>query len=103
MARKTMEVNGIMFEVLKPTSLPIMTRWDYEDLKDAYTSPSVYKQSVWDDWRLWFAEVYKAGKTDYWISGRNCFQFTISGYFEYNGKLWGVRITRDHNYIWEAI
>ena len=98
------EIGGVVFTlyVNKPAEKKAtMKRWDYLNIWYAYERPSQTKVSIWEDWKKWFLR--NTDSFSIWVSGRNSMQFTISGWFELEGKTYNVYITKTRNDIFEVI
>lgn len=78
------------------------TPWGhYKDLWDAYKRPSMTKVFIYHKWAEWFLELSLLKTTrecKFWISSRNTFGFSITGYIiNYDGTAQAFYITKDHN------
>lgn len=104
--QKYVEINGIEFELLK-SSIVNTDEWQkvfsashrYDDIFDAYKSPSARKVAVWNAWREWASDM----PCKLWIESKTCNFFTIGGFTEWHNKRYWLRITRCHNYAREVL
>ena len=91
----------------KATEKPKYTIWDYATIFDAYNKPSLAKEIIWNKWCAWFRELIINNLSDdytMFIDSRNCFQFTITGYFNCPlvGYTIAFHITKCKNVFWIA-
>lgn len=82
------------------------THWGhYDTLWDAYDRPSTAKIEIYDTWKKWFIELGQSAGVagyDWWISSKNTFGFSITGYVVYeDGTAQAFYITRDHNRMYK--
>lgn len=117
--KKTMEINGVTFEVEKPilaANYAYQTlaceKWhpyskrvnDIAGIYEAYKKPSVTKVSIYRKWLEWVAEGQKdVEEISIWVSSATAQFFTISGYAKISDKLYAISITAKHNRIAEII
>lgn len=97
---KTMQINGVTFELTIPRKEAYAIgrdKWDYYNaIFECYKRPSIYKQGIWEDWFKWAVDTI--GVRSFYISGYNNSQFSISGLYEdAYGIQYNLYITRDHN------
>lgn len=99
--KKTMEINGVNFEVKKKGSITFYVKNLFRNLTDCYTRPSDRKKAIWREWREFFTELdsYTGGC---FVNSYNCNVFTIGNTIRFNGTLYNVLITPTHNYIAEV-
>ena len=106
------EINGVMFEekrrvlTFHEVTACLGTPWGhYKDLWDAYNRPSKAKIGIYEEWSNWFLELNLlkcVRECKWWISSRNTFGFSITGYVIYeNGTAQAFYITRDHNRMYK--
>ena len=98
---KTIEINGKVFEVIKPKN-PIEANLRYtfgcdNDIYNFYDKPSLYKVEIWHEWVEWAMNTDNVAS--FYISGANCMQFSIMGCYQdpSTGKVYNLYITRNHN------
>ena len=71
----------------------------YNDIFDAYESPSRWKIGIWKAWSDWFYSHNGVCS----IASRNCMQFTISGHvYDENGDCYECYITKAYNRCWKV-
>ena len=97
---KTMQINGVTFELTIPREevhAIKRDRWDdFNAIFKCYERPSIYKQDIWGGWFKWAVDTI--GVRSFYISGHNCMQFSIRGLYEdAYGVQYNLHITRDHN------
>lgn len=97
---KTIEINGVTFEVTisrKEVYAIECNCWGgYNAIFEVYERPSIYKQGIWEEWFKWAIDT--TGVRSFYISAHNCMFFKISGLYEdENGNKYNLHITRDHN------
>ena len=105
---KTVKIGEEWFEVVKPRKYKpeyaIPSSWDYMNIWQAYEKPSSAKVSIWNYWESFMGnDLYKFGVP--FITGRNCFSFTICfNVFDAETLEWlGVAIiTKEHNRLYLA-
>ena len=101
MKRKTLEINGVTFELFKSNlneSKSFTNGAAYDAIYEAYGRPSYTKVQVWHEWCEWCYDLNKKGMPcELWIAGHSCFSFTIDGKVQYNGHVYQLWITRGHN------
>lgn len=103
MKRKTMEVCGETFNIVKNGERPHFSRHNYYTVYDAYGKPSEAKKAIWEYWREWALRVWRnADDVSMWVSSRNTNVFTLTGYIEMNDKTYGFYITKTRQEIWEC-
>lgn len=74
-------------------------KWGYSDIFSAYDKPSDFKQEIWYDWNGWFIDNFPYKDADWFISGKNCMFFTISGKVRMpDGQAYLLKITYANNY-----
>ena len=104
---KTIKINGTTFEVRHAQRDQIPTtdmRWTYSDIFTAYDKPSDTKVFIWNIWKKWADEtsdqfIDDTYISEWYVSSRNCFRFTIAGAGTYKGTPCGFTITAMHNYL----
>lgn len=104
MSTKTMTINGIEFEVIRPrkydprAAVEAVKDCAGRDLSYYYDRPSIYKQDVYEEWSEWYAtaeNVFYFG-----ICSANTCQFSISALLtDSTGVIGVITITRDHNRV----
>ena len=102
---KTMTINGIEFEVIRPRKYN--PRAAVEAVKDCagrglsyyYDRPSVWKQDVFEEWREWYTGAENI--SHFGVCSANAQQFSISALLHDDaGDVIGViTITKAHNRI----
>ena len=96
---KTLNINGVVFEVVKPRKeVKPFSGWfcDENDIFNCYDRPSVYKIGIWNSWLKWARNT--DGVVAFEITSYNCMQFTIGGlYVDDNGNEFNIYITKAHN------
>ena len=101
MKRKTVDINGVTFELFKSKSSetePIIRGAVYDEIYDAYGRPSQLKVNIWRAWCNWCFELNASDNPcTLSICSHSCHQFSISGKVLFDGKLYSLWITRDHN------
>lgn len=105
---KQVNISGEWFDVVKPrkhvVEFACPTNYDYTDIYQAYSKPSIYKVQIWEYWNKFLGDdVYRFGVP--FISGRNCFSFTVTFnvYDAVTDEWLGVaRITKDKQVIYLA-
>lgn len=101
MKRKTVEINGETFELFKSKSSesePFMSGAVYDEIYKVYGHPSEFKINVWHAWCEWCNELNKNDSPcELSICSHNCMQFSIRGKVLFDGNLYSLWITRDHN------
>lgn len=101
MKRQTITINGETFELFKSESSesePIIRGAVYDEIYDVYDRPSQFKVNVWRAWCDWCFELNASDNPcTLSICSHNCMQFSISGKVLFDGKLYSLWITRDHN------
>ena len=102
MKRQTLTINGKTFELFKADAGASATfngtGAAYDEIYDAYGRPSYTKVSIWHGWCEWCYELNKNEMPCVlWIASHNCMSFSIGGKVQYNGHVYRLWITRDHN------
>ena len=99
--RKTLTINGETFELFKSniSESESFTRGAvYDEIYDVYGRPSGLKVNIWRAWCDWCFELNASDNPcTLSICSHNCMQFSISGKVLFDGKLYSLWITRDHN------
>lgn len=100
--KKTITINGEEFELCNATTVNrhdrFITGAAYDEIYDVYDRPSSAKVNIWHAWCNWCSECNaKIGACGLRISGHNCNQFSISGNVTFEGHVYHLWITRDHN------
>lgn len=97
--KKTININGVDFEVLKPRNSVKPFKGNFgapDEIYQCYDRPSRYKVGIWEDWYNW--ALATDGVRRFEITSYNCMQFTIRGLYEdENGDLYNLVITKMHN------
>lgn len=97
----TINLQGEKFTVYSSNSNTrrTMSQWDYRDIFEAHSRPSKIKVDVWNDWN----HVFNASCEEFnlWVSSRNDYNFTISGWCIIDGITYNVRITKAHNELYK--
>ena len=99
---KTVEINGVQFEVVKPyTKKAENLDWSrkragYTSVYEAYKTPSPAKVEIDKWWQRFCNEI---DGTDYRIPSRNTNQFSVSFIAMVDGETRIFYITKAHNYI----
>ena len=105
MKRQTLTINSVEFEVFK-VAAGVSVKFtgftdkgtDYDEIKSAYGRPSDTKVIIWHSWCDWCYELNKNGNPCVlWIASHNCMAFSIGGKVQYDGHVYRLWITRDHN------
>lgn len=99
---KTIEINGVSFELTIPRKevhAIERDKWDgYNAIFECYDRPSIYKQDIWEEWFKWAVDTI--GVRSFYICGHSCMTFSIAGLYEdANGEQYNLYITRDHNRV----
>ena len=105
MKRKTVEICGKTFNKVKAWDVkrPTFEQWYYKDIFSAYDKPSQEKINAFNHWRGWIYQVSRnCIECGMWISSRNRYTFTLTGYIEMNDKTYGFYITKTRQEIWEC-
>lgn len=103
MAKRTLELNGINFEVVNSetnTGLWIQSDVEFSEFKtiyELYDRPSITKISIYNEWVKWFNEL-DGGVTFGCIRG-NCNFFSIGGLVRRDNELLYLFITKGHNRV----
>lgn len=106
---KNVELYGENFEVIYPKDgvcEVVPTAYDYMTIYTAYDKPSIYKQDIWHYWEhfgLVDDEKYPYHIGIPFITGRNCFSFTVTfNVYDIDTREFkGVaRITKEHNRLY---
>ena len=110
---KTLEINGINFEVISPRELE-RTQERYLDLyfaeskslKDCYEKPSHIKELIYSEWHNWFCDeiTKKCFEDMVWLGVRsyNGWMFTLGACVCMNGIDYIMEITPTHNRLIQA-
>lgn len=95
---KTMEINGVTFEVCGTTTRQCVKE---RSLYDVYARPSDTKRDIWAWWVSWFNEVRC---WEYGVSSYNSNFFTINAILRMdNAKNYMLVITASHNRLYEIV
>ena len=101
---KTIKLNGVTFEVIKPRNEVhkyIGTLGSKSDIRQYYGRPSIYKVAIWESWLDWANTTN--GVVSFEICSSNGFQFTIAGlYVDENGDEYNIYITKAHNRLYKV-
>ena len=102
MRKGKVTINGVEFELFKADAGASVkfryTSADYDEIKRVYGRPSEVKIDIWHEWCEWCYDLNKNGMTcELWIYSHSCFSFSIRGRVQYNGHVYKLWITRDHN------
>ena len=102
MKKGIVRINGIEFELFKADAGASVkfngTGADYDEIKSVYGRPSEFKINIWRFWCEWCYNLNKHGMPcELWIAGHTGFSFSIGGKVKYNGHVYNLWITRDHN------
>ena len=108
---KTLEINGITFELQKYKGDLVDAYHKYLDmylkdtrrLYDCYDNPSTRKQNIYDWWLNYFRDCKQKGIIESYhncgVRSYNCMMFTLHGVFEMDGNCFIYDITPSHNYL----
>ena len=93
---KTIEINGVTFEVHKSSmvSTVYLDRYAGRGINDCYERPSYSKKYIYNNWLEWATAT---GVQQFGISGYNGFQFTLQGIIEIDGVTYVLHITKSAN------
>ena len=102
MRNRVVTINGKVFELfMADAGASVKFRYtsaDYDEIKRVYGRPSEYKIAIWHEWCEWCYNLNKNGMPcELWIARHNCMLFSIGGKVQYNGHVYQLWITRDHN------
>lgn len=102
MRKGKVTINGVEFELFKAYAGASVEfdgcGADYDEIKSVYGRPSEFKIDIWHEWCEWCYDLNKNGMTcELWIDSHSCFSFSIRGRVQYNGHVYKLWITRDHN------
>lgn len=102
MTRKTININGVLFELCNATNVNRHGRFirgaAYDEIYEVYGRPSLAKVDIWHAWCDWCSECNaKIGSCGLRISGHNCNTFSIFGNVTFEGHVYHLFITRCHN------
>ena len=101
MKRKTLEINGVTFELFKSNlheSESFTNGAAYDAIYEAYGRPSYTKVQVWHEWCEWCYTLNKNGiSCTLNIGSHSCHQFSIYGMIKFGGHVYQLWITRGHN------
>ena len=99
--RKTININGEVFELLKSdvnVCNYFVSGADYNEIYEAYVRPSISKVSIWAEWCKWcFDNIHKGNPCTISICSKNCSLFSISGMVAVDGHVYRLYITKSHN------
>ena len=97
----TIVINGVVFELNHEDScdsVNFVSGAAYDEINNVYYRPSYAKVSVWHSWCDWcFHNIENGIPCTLEIAGHNCNMFSISGKINYEGHVYRLWITRDHN------
>ena len=101
MKRKTLEINGVTFELFNSDSHEAKSFTNgaaYDAIYEAYGRPSVRKVGIWNSWCEWCNTLNHNGiPCTLEIGSHSCHQFSINGKVKFGGQVYSLWITRDHN------
>ena len=102
MKKGIVRINGIEFELFKADAGASVkftgTGADYDEIKSVYGRPSEFKINIWHFWCEWCYKLNKNGMPcELWIATHTGFSFSIGGKVQYEGHVYDLWITRDHN------
>lgn len=101
---KTMEINGNVFEVIKPRKHPVsLTNSHFmRSIYECYDNPSEKKKAIYNKWHRWYLGDWRL--SEFGVISYNTFSFSIGCVF--NDADTGVRgfivITPCHNRLYLA-
>lgn len=102
---KTVEINGMIFEVRKSRMHPItpIIGCNIAEIYDAYDRPSAIKIKIWNDWCMWCTDINNLANIQcgIQIESHNCFSFTINGSLRVDNKVYELYITKNHNILFK--
>lgn len=103
--KKTMTINGVDFEVLKPfkQGAEKIVYYSNRTLTDCYERPSQAKRSIYHWWEEWYYSLpiidIDINATSFGVHSFNSMMFTLTFPITINGKQYHCYITPKHNYI----
>lgn len=111
---KQVQINGKIFEVVKPYKGYSNARAYYDmyistrvELSDCYTRPSQAKQSIYSRWKQWFYATGEYANVEAiafgGIASYNTNIFTLQGAILINQTRYIIQITPTHNRLIEVI
>lgn len=106
MKHEKMVLNGRTFEVGKPMEHEFNSRYAKgKTIYEAYGKPSNAKISIWFNWVHWANELNSQPDSDcgIWVESATSWIFTIAGSYGVGDKIYNIKITPSHNYIYPVI
>ena len=103
---KTMEVNGIVFEVTQArkyesSRILFIKKSTGQGLSYFYNRPSETKKEIYNEWERW---AYETKGCEYFgITGANCMTFSIGFLLEYDEHYYIGIVTKAHNKLIKVI
>ena len=109
---RTLEVNGVIFEVITPKESNAQRYIDLlcaipRDIRECYGRPSISKVEIYEYWKEWFHSLSQFDdvtfKQFHGVTSHNINQFTIGGLLELGQRDYIVVITKKHNRLIEVV
>ncbi len=92
--KKTVEINGVTFEIGKPVS---EGHWTDRSVYECYGRCSEAKRSIWEFWARYILDTFRSGK--FGVESYNGFQFTINAIVDWEGQQYQLHISKAHNIL----
>lgn len=103
---KTININGVNFEVLKPFKLgnEKIVYYNNKTLKNCYNKPSKTKEDIYNSWLIWYRELENDKDVticldSFGIHSYNTWMFTLTFPIMIKDNIYHCYITPNHNYI----
>lgn len=99
---KTLNINGVNFEVKKPRknklslkrTIETLERYDGRTIFECYDNPSSYKEDIYFNWVHW--SLYD-NISYFGVSGYNCMAFSLQGLYFDGTNYYLLSITKCNN------